>query len=272
MPNLEIREMLLKKERELVKLVQMAEKYSDSSLPGALQISTVKGRPRYYHCYLDQEGNKQKKYISTKKEGSKIMELAQHSYNAAFLKTAKEQLKAIRKALRSIDENALADVYALLHSERKKLITPIVPDEDTFVRQWEQDEYQPGYFSDEAPFIRSNRGERVRSKSEKIIADKYYKLGIPYKYEKPLVVSKQTKRITIRPDFTTLNKRTRIQRYHEHLGRMDDPQYVQKALEKIRLYEENGIFIGEQLILTFESYEKPLDHRELELLIEKYLL
>ena len=75
---------------------------------------------------------------------------------------------------------------ALLHSERKKLITPIVPDEDTFVRQWEQDEYQPGYFSDEAPFIRSNRGERVRSKSEKIIADKYYKLGIPYKYEKPL--------------------------------------------------------------------------------------
>ena len=111
MPNLEIREMLLKKERELVKLVQMAEKYSDSSLPGALQISIVKGRPRYYHCYLDQEGNKQKKYISTKKEGSKIMELAQHSYNAAFLKTAKEQLKAIRKALRSIDENALADVY-----------------------------------------------------------------------------------------------------------------------------------------------------------------
>jgi hypothetical protein len=106
----------------------------------------------------------------------------------------------------------------------------------------------------------------------KIIADKYYKLGIPYKYEKPLVVSKQTKRITIRPDFTTLNKRTRIQRYHEHLGRMDDPQYVQKALEKIRLYEENGIFIGEQLILTFESSEKPLDHRELELLIEKYLL
>lgn len=96
--------------------------------------------------------------------------------------------------------------------------------------------------------------------------------GIPYKYEKPLLLRKQAKTITIRPDFTTLNKRTRIQRYHEHFGKMDDPQYARKALEKIRLYEENGLFVGEQLILTFESSEQPLDKKELELLIEKYLI
>ena len=112
----------------------------------------------------------------------------------------------------------------------------------------------------------------MRSKSEKIIADKYYERGIPYKYEKPLLLRKQAKTITIRPDFTTLNKRTRIQRYHEHFGKMDDPQYARKALEKIRLYESNGIFIGEQLIITFESSEQPLDKREFELLIEKYLI
>ena len=128
------------------------------------------------------------------------MELAQHSYNAAFLKTATDQLKAVRRALNSIDEDALANAFALLHSERKKLITPFVPDEDMFVRQWEQDEYQPGYFLDQTPLIHSNRGE------------------------------------------------------------------------KIRLYENNGIFVGEQLILTFESSEQPLDKRELELLIEKYLI
>ena len=63
-----------------------------------------------------------------------------------------------------------------------------------------------------------------------------------------------------------------MQRYHEHFGKMDDPQYARKALEKIRLYENNGIFIGEQLILTFESSEQPLDNREFELLIEKYLI
>jgi len=52
------------------------------------------------------------------------------------------------------------------------------------------------------------------------------------------------------PDFTTLNKRTRVQRYHEHFGKMDDPQYARKALEKIRLYENNGIFVGEQNLIN----------------------
>ena len=272
MSNMEIRKMLLKKEQELVKLIEMAEKYSESSVPGTLQISMIKGKARYYHSYLDPKGNKHLKYLSAGKEGAKIVELAQHSYNAAFLKKAAEQLKAVRRALNTIDEDALTNVFAFLHSERKKLVTPLVPDENMYVRQWEQDEYQPGFFSDQAPLIHSNRGERVRSKSEKIIADKYYERGIPYKYEKPLLLRKQAKTITIRPDFTTLNKRTRIQRYHEHFGKMDDPQYARKALEKIRLYEENGLFVGEQLILTFESSEQPLDKKELELLIEKYLI
>ena len=183
--------MLLKKEQELEKLVQIVEKHADSPLPGTLQISMIKGKPRYYHSYLDKNGIKQLKYLSAVKEGPKIMELAQHSYNAAFLKTATDQLKAVRRALNRIDEKALANVFALLHSERKKLITPFVPDEEMFVKQWEQDEYQPGYFSDQTPSIYSNRGERVRSKSEKIIADKYYERGIPYKYEKPLLLKKQ---------------------------------------------------------------------------------
>ena len=272
MQNMGLREMLLKKEQELEKLVHIAEKHIDSPLSGTLHISMIKGKPRYYHCYLDKDGNKQLKYLSAVKEGPKIMELAQHSYNEAFLKTAIDQLKAVRRALNRIDEDALANVFSLLHNERKKLITPFEPDEEMFVKLWEQDEYQPGYFSDQTPLIYSNRGDRVRSKSEKIIADKYYERGIPYKYEKPLLLRKHSQTITVRPDFTTLNKRTRIQRYHEHFGKMDDPQYARKALEKIKLYENNGIFIGDQLILTFEASEQPLDKREIELLIDKYLI
>ena len=123
MSNMELRELLLKKEQELEKLVQMAEKHIDSPLSGTLQISIIKGKPRYYHSYLDQNGNKQLKYLSAVKEGPKIMELSQHSYNAAFLKKATAQLKAVRRALNSIDEDAPANVFAILHNERKKLIT-----------------------------------------------------------------------------------------------------------------------------------------------------
>ena len=121
MPNMGLRETLLKKEQELEKLVQIAEKHIDSPLSGTLHISMIKGKPRYYHCYLDKNGNKQLKYLSAVKEGPKIMELAQHSYNAAFLKTATDQLKAVRRALNRIDEEALANVFALLHTS----LTPL---------------------------------------------------------------------------------------------------------------------------------------------------
>ncbi len=46
MPNMELREMLLKKEQELEKLVQIVEKHADSPLPGTLQISMIKGVSR----------------------------------------------------------------------------------------------------------------------------------------------------------------------------------------------------------------------------------
>ena len=118
----------------------------------------------------------------------------------------------------------------------------------------------------------SERGERVRSKSEKIIADKYNMMGFHYKYEKPLFLTDKTNFVTVRPDFTVLNVRKRKQYYHEHLGKMDDPKYVRRNIYKLRLYEKNGIFIGDQLFLTLESSEQPLDMNHFELMIKHYLL
>ena len=69
-----------------------------------------------------------------------------------------------------------------------------------------------------------------------------------------------------------LNIRTRKQYYHEHLGKMDDPKYMRRNIYKLRLYEKNGIFIGDQLLLTMESSEQPLDMNHFELMIKHYLL
>ena len=53
---------------------------------------------------------------------------------------------------------------------------------------------------------------------------------------------------------------------------MDDLQYAEKTIQKIHSYEENNIFPGEKLILTFETAKSPLDTRLAEKLAEKYLL
>ena len=74
------------------------------------------------------------------------------------------------------------------------------------------------------------------------------------------------------PDFTFLSRRTRKEIYWEHDGRMDDPVYARSAVRKIQAYEENGIYPGENLILTFETEKTILDIRIVKGLVERYLL
>ena len=42
---------------------------------------------------------------------------------------------------------------------------------------------------------------------------------------------------------------------------MDDPEYVEKAVQKIMTYEQNEIFQGENLILTYETRRMPLNQK-----------
>ena len=110
-----------------------------------------------------------------------------------------------------------------------------VMDKEEYIKRWEAVKIPPSYFDPDLPEFFTERGEQVRSKSEKIIADKYYMIGIPYRYEQPLILLDRGKRVRVRPDFTVLNMRTRVQRFHEHLGRMDDPKYINKNIYKLRL-------------------------------------
>lgn len=73
---------------------------------------------------------------------------------------------------------------------------------------------------------------------------------------------------TIYPDFTVLNIKTRKTLYYEHFGMMDNPEYCKNALEKIEIYESNGIHLGEELFVTFESSLRPLSLSQLDILIE----
>ena len=152
---------------------------------------------------------------------------------------------------------------------QKKLLCPLVLPDDQFIEQWENYQFEPKGFSEGFPAIISERGERVRSKSEKIIADKLYMTGIPYRYECPFWINNS---MVIHPDFTALNKRTREIYYWEHFGMVGDNKYGEEMVRRIDLYESNGIFLGEQLLATFETKQQPLTKEALDRLIRKYLL
>ena len=52
---------------------------------------------------------------------------------------------------------------------------------------------------------------------------------------------------------------------------MDNPEYAESAIKKIETYGKNGIFLGKNLIATFESKNNPLNIKMINLLIEQNL-
>ena len=80
-------------------------------------------------------------------------------------------------------------VYDTLNPYRRELVSPLILSDKEYVNQWLKVEYQGKHFDEEAGIIITEKGERVRSKSEKIIADKLYAMGIPYRYECPITLS-----------------------------------------------------------------------------------
>lgn len=112
----------------------------------------------------------------------------------------------------------------------------------------------------------TDRGEYVASKSEMMIANKLYSLGIHYEYEQEVVIGN----VHFRPDFTIYTKDGRVF-YWEHAGMMDDPEYRRRHEEKKAFYERNGIRLQENLIVT-KDHDGSISMDEIRRTIDFYRL
>ena len=260
-----LKEMLLKEQKYLEDIIYKASKCTDDTNPpsGKLRISVDGGKVRYYHCTDDRFGS----YIS--KDNTELARrLAQKTYNDAVIKKAESRLKLITRSLKDYSDDEIEQIYQSSHGERQVLITPVEPTAQQLEEQWYNACYRGKEFREGVPVILTEKGERVRSKSEKILADFFYRNDILYKYEKPLTISGYG---TIYPDFTFFSKKLRKEIYWEHEGMMDKPEYAQTAIKKINTYQMNKIYPGERLILTFETEQDVLDSRIVSELVERYL-
>lgn len=201
-----------------------------------------------------------------KDEKNLAMGIAQRDYDIKVIKKAEERIKAIDTFIEKYQKTSLDSMYESINQCRRDLIPSRVICDSEFIKQWQAVKYEGKLFVDETREIVTERGERVRSKSEKIIADKLYALGIPYRYEYPLVLEGNIK---IYPDFTILRMPAREEVYLEHFGMMDEKDYVEGAIHKLNTYEKNGICIGVNLFITFETSKKTLNTRVLDRLIKK---
>ena len=282
---------------EIERVIRSQEAESRREPEGRLRISCQNGSSRYYLV-----NSKQKSETYLKKEQYETAkELAQKDYRQRVLRSLRKEKEFLEKLNDFYVEGAKekaqtggrgkhgnrgktknssmqSDTFfygpeellrGRLRADRRALTEPIVQNEEEFVEEWMAAEYERKPFRVDAPEYFSNNNVQMRSKSEVIIAGLLEKYGVPFHYEKPLYVSGCG---IVHPDFTVLNVRKRKTMYWEHMGMMDDPEYLDHALERILQYEKDGIFPGTELILTHETAMRPLQTKIIESVIEKYLL
>ncbi len=211
--------------RDLCKRKKELVEKSKGYVEGWLVIHTKKeGRQELYH-HTYKQGARHQKYLSPKRDKLII---------DALIKK-KTEYPAITKELYQLEKAC----KKLLPTARQIISEIVIA----------QDNYPPSVSENQnhAEWLRyvTARGEKVRSMSERLIADALFKYGINYKYEKALHLGS----VVVHPDFTIISPLSGTVYYWEHLG-LDNDEYRRRWENKQALYAENAICKEKNLIVS----------------------
>lgn len=254
--------------REQLKLLLAKKLRSLKSAPeGRLRVAQAhEGRKlQYYHVIT--QGDTKGSYIPHA-QLQLAKRLAQKQYDQNLIKLLRSQIAALDHLLAA----AVPKIPALYETQcraRRLLITPATLPNEQYAELWQNVQWTGHPFSPDTPDFYTSRKERVRSKSEVIIADTLARHKIPYRYEYPLELKNGS---IYHPDFLCLNIRTRKEFIWEHFGLMDNPDYANRTASKLKAFNENKIFPGKNLIITMETAENQLSSQQVENLIMEYLI
>lgn len=179
---------------------QMVEKLPE----GKLRISNDKGIMHYYR--VSEQKDTCGKYIP-KKNYELACQLAQKDYVQKLYREAESEWKSINFYLKKHGEKDLEDIYTNLNPYRKGIVEPLVLSDEMYIQQWENELFETNKYYPGEKVYPTKKDEMVRSKSEVLLADMYYELGIPYRYEAKLELKNNKVRYS---DFTLLKVKTRV--------------------------------------------------------------
>ncbi len=220
-----------------------------------------------WQYYYRKNSNEKNGIYIKKKNLSFARALGQKEYDNKILQGVEKELKLLNQLAAVYEQGTIEEIYQQLPPSHRQIVRPIEIPIEEYVEQWQDISFQTKAFSEDAPLFYTNKGERVRSKSEMLIANLLAYHNIPYHYEKPLYLKGYG---TVYPDFTLLDVRKRKEVYWEHMGMLDDRDYREKALDKLATYFLNSFMPGDQLILSFETGRQPLNMKVIEKIVEQY--
>ncbi len=263
---MQIQQLLYTRKRQLEDALSAYSITVASAPKGSLISQKIKGKWQYY----------QKKYIDKKPEmrylGSGEMHIAAKLAEKVFarkrLSAVNAELKSINAFLENYDPEHLNSIVSKINPGVLKLLEPVSDIDYILDSSWKNPVNQHFSMFSEHLKLKTQKGDLVRSKSELMIADTLFILKLLYQYEKALHLSCGK---TFYPDFTIIGCDNNVY-YWEHVGRLDDPEYLANFIKKMYYYSLDGIIPGKNLILTFENSEYPLSPTLINQMAEYYLL
>ncbi len=260
--------LLTDRERTL-KILNKATRILPKDASGKLRTSTSYKSNQYY---WRKDGEKKYKYLN-KDQLSIAKKIITRDYCLDLINYSKNKLRYLDMLIDDYQYNGLDSLYDNLSDARKALIGPVAKTLSQRQEIFEAIQYEGRPFNpDDMSEYYTSKGERVRSKSEILIADELARYGIAYHYEMPETYSFGNRKVVIYSDFHAMNKRTGKIYIIEHFGLLDDDGYTQDTLWKLDVYERNDILLGRDLIAFHETKTMPLSVKTVDKYIEEYLL
>lgn len=242
----EVRERIAYLKRKKQELVSIYNKMPE----GNLQVAPGSSTNSFRYYLRKTTAGKCGEYLDKSKKRDKEI-YARKKYIKELLKNIDVELNKLEKIINLQLSDSIINTYESLNPGIKRLIDPINIDDDSYVSLWRETPYIGlGFDENDTSAHYSNRNERMRSKSEVLIANALILRGIPYKYECP--VERKNGEL-LYPDFTILDVKNRREIYWEHLGKLGDSSYVMKSIWKLEEYRKVDIHLGMNLLLTCES-------------------
>lgn len=253
---------------DLQEKLDMTKTFMEKVPKGYVTCEKCGNSVRYYHNQVLKKGKRVRKNIR-KSNINLAKTLATKRYYEELIPQLEAELGCCRHLMRNIENMGKEKAFSKLSAYRKAILDPLYAAPDDNAMRWMTGTFSQKEMQPEVNSVKTRNGENVRSKSEKIIADELQSRGIPYRYECELKLKGISK--PIYPDFTVMNKRTGKTFFWEHLGRMDDIEYYGNMVWRLDIYAKNGIYVGDKLLLTYETDYSPIRTELIDYIIENYL-
>lgn len=244
---MEIEELLLMEyEGELVKYPE-----------GRLNGKRIKGKQYYYQ--IKEDGTQT--YIP-KENKAFVVALRTKGILKKAIEALKINLKWQKKLLQhyvSYDLSAIEERLPDVYSESR-------------LRQWADRWYYKNPYYEEYKTLQTSFGLMVQSKSEMLIAELLRSFGIPFHYDEQIIVRDAHGHSRIYYiDFVIMTPSGK-KIYWEHMGKFYEEGYREHNIEKLCLYYDNGMILGDNLIITMEAKQSGLSAKKIVEIIKGQIL